>query len=182
MLMYNVSKQKLVEELAVELKKIKELTPPDWARFAKTGQGKQFPPIQKDWWQLRAASILRKIAEKGPVGVSKLRNTYGNKKNRGKSPEKFVRASGNVIRKILQQFEKAGFLKQDTKGTHKGRIITSKAEKFMNSVVKKIEKQHKPIKSSVKKEKIKSSEKVSKKPEPATIKKEEIKSKDDKKE
>jgi len=136
MLAYNIKKQELVEKLSKELKSVKEVKAPDWAKFVKTGVSKEFPPVEQDWWYFRTASILRKVAEKGPIGVSKLRNDYGSKKNRGYKPERFFKASGNIIRKALQQLETAGFIKQDQKGNHKGRVLTPAGEKFLNKTVK----------------------------------------------
>ncbi len=136
MLAYNIKKQELVEKLSKELKSVKEVKAPDWAKFVKTGVSKEFPPVDNDWWYFRTASIFRKVAEKGPIGVSKLRNDYGSKKNRGYKPERFFKASGNIIRKSLQQLETAGFVKQDKKGNHKGRILTPQGEKFLNKTAK----------------------------------------------
>jgi small subunit ribosomal protein S19e len=73
----------LIKRLSEELKKLKELEPPVWARFAKTGPHKERPPEQSDWWYSRAASILRRLYIDGPVGVSRLRTYYGGRQNRG---------------------------------------------------------------------------------------------------
>lgn len=80
--------------------------------------------MQQDWWYIRAASILRTIYRNAPVGVSKLRSKYGGAKNRGAKPERFRKASGAIIRKILQSLEKAGFIAQKKEGIHKGRVLT----------------------------------------------------------
>jgi len=124
MTIYDVPINELILKAAEELKKIKEIMPPSWADFVKTGMHKERPPVQKDWWYIRAASVLNAINKLGPVGVSKLRTKYGGKKNRGYRPEKFFKGSGNILRKILQQLEKAGFAAKADKGIHKGRIIT----------------------------------------------------------
>ena len=111
---------KLIKEVAEALKKKEELTPPEWAMFAKTGVHKEKPPMEKDWWYIRAASVLRTIHLNSPVGVSKLRSKYGGKKNRGVKTEKFKKGSGSVIRKILQQLEKADLIKHVEIGVHGG--------------------------------------------------------------
>jgi ribosomal protein S19E (S16A) len=49
-------------------------------------------------------------------------------------------ASGNILRKILQQLEKAGLAKQAEVSGHKGRIITPKAASLINTAAKKTEK------------------------------------------
>ena len=133
---YDVDPGKLIEKLAEELKKIENIVAPEWAKFAKTGAGKERPPVEKDWWHTRAASVMRKVYLSGPIGVSKLRKKYSAKKNRGHKPERVYVGSGNILRKILQQLEKAELLKYVEKGVHKGRIVTGKGEKLLNQAAK----------------------------------------------
>ncbi|MFA5176485.1 MAG: 30S ribosomal protein S19e [Candidatus Nanoarchaeia archaeon] len=137
MSIYNKDTNKLIEKTAEELKNIPEIKAPIWAPFVKTCAGKQRPPAKKDWWYHRTASLLRKLyIAQGPIGVSKLRKKYGHRKHRGFKPEKAYTGSGNVIRKILQQLDKAGFSKQVEKGVHKGRIITPKGKSFLDKLAK----------------------------------------------
>ncbi len=126
----------LIKATAQELKKVTQVKPPVWAAFAKTGVHRERPPIEKDWWYVRSASILRKILLKGPIGVAKLRAGYGGARNAGMASEHYKRGSGNIVRKILQQLEAAGFAKQTQIGVHKGRVITPKGTSFLNSVAK----------------------------------------------
>lgn len=127
-----VSPGKLISNVAVELEKEAEIKSPSWAPFVKTGRHKERPPVNVNWWQVRSAAVLRSVAKLGPVGVSKLTVKYGGKPNRGHKPGRFHRGSGSVIRKILQQLEKAGLIKQAQKGTYKGRVITKKAAEMLN--------------------------------------------------
>ena len=124
--------QKLVMKAAEELMKMDEIRPPDWSKFAKTGVHKQRPPQQKNWWYIRSASVLRKIYLE-EAGVERLRKIYGGRKNLGHQPEHKRKASGAVLRKILQQLESAGFVKKE-KGA--GRKITPKGQSFLNNVAK----------------------------------------------
>jgi len=133
---YDVDANAFVTATAEEMKQIEQIKAPAWARFVKTGVFKERPPAQDDWWYMRSASILRKIHLKGPIGVSKLRTLYGGKKNNGVAAEHVYRASGNILRKILQQLEAAGLAKQTTINGRKGRIVTPKGESFMNKVAK----------------------------------------------
>ncbi|MBC8495574.1 30S ribosomal protein S19e [archaeon] len=135
-MLYDVPQNELIEKTATELKKLIHM--PSWAPFVKTGTHKQRPPIDPDWWYVRAAAILRKIYLRGPVGVSKLKVQYGGKKNRGVRPEKFCKGSGSVIRKVLQQLEEAKLIKQEAVGKHKGRVITPKGKSVLFSVAKSI--------------------------------------------
>ena len=49
-------------------------------------------------------------------------------------PEEFRKGSGSVMRKALQQLEKAGYVKQVEKGVHKGRIVTPQGKSFLDKV------------------------------------------------
>jgi len=137
--MYDVDSQELINKAAEELKKIPEIKPPEWAPFVKTGMHKERPPVKNDWWYMRTASVLRTVYRLGPVGVSKLRAKYGGKKNRGHKKEHFFKGSGNILRKSLQQLEKAGFVKFAEKGVHKGRIVTPKGKSFLDRIAVQIQ-------------------------------------------
>ncbi len=124
----------LVKKVAEELKKQNLVQPTKWAPFVKTGHHKMRLPEDSDWWYHRSAAILRSIAKLGPVGTEKLRTKYGGRKQRGHQPEKVFKASGSIIRKILQQLEKAELIKQVQKGTHKGRILTAKGVSLLDKI------------------------------------------------
>jgi small subunit ribosomal protein S19e len=127
----SVEPSALIKKVAVELKKIDLIQPPEWAKFVKTGVFKQRPPIDEDWWYVRAASILRAVFLLGPVGTIKLRTKYGGKQNRGVRPEKFRVGSGNIIRTILQQLEQEGLVMQNKNPKKKGRVITGKGQSLL---------------------------------------------------
>ena len=129
----DIGPEKANQLLASELKKIDKITPPSWASFVKTGHHKERPPENPDWWFIRAASILKNIYNHGPVGVSKMRSRYGGKKDRGRKPERFTKASGNIIRKIVQQLESAELVKHSIT-QHKGRIIASKGQSLLDKI------------------------------------------------
>ena len=135
----SVEPNQLIEIMAKELKGIPEIKPPAWSVFVKTGAFKERPPARKDWWHVRAAAVLRTVARLGPVGTSKLRTRFGGKHSRGHKSERFAPGSGSIIRKILQQLEKAGLIKQAAKGVHKGRIITKKAATMIETAAQKVE-------------------------------------------
>ena len=124
-----------MNELVKEISKIKEVQAPDWAKFVKTGAHKQRPPTNKDWWEMRTASILKKVNKYGPVGVNKLAKAYGGRKNRGVRPDKKVNASRNIIRKCMQQLEKAGLIKQISEPTS-GKVLTKKGKELINKTIK----------------------------------------------
>jgi small subunit ribosomal protein S19e len=134
----NASTSKLIPVIAEELKKMPEIRAPEWAPFVKTGAHKERPPAQKDWWHIRAASVLLSVGKLGPVGVSKLRTKYGGRKNNGYDPEHFVRGSGNIARKMLQELEAAGLIEKGQRGIHKGRIISRKGVALVQAAEKSI--------------------------------------------
>jgi small subunit ribosomal protein S19e len=131
-----VEPAKLVERLKEELKKMEEIKPPEWSRFVKSGVHKQRPPEQPDFWYLRAASILRRIYVDGPVGVERLRSYYGGARKRGYFPRHFRKGSGAIIRKILQQLEKAGLVEK----TAKGRKIKPAGQRLLDRIAREMRK------------------------------------------
>ncbi len=110
---YDIPISLFIEELKEELKTIKELQPPEWSQYVKTGIHKDRPPEQEDWWYYRAASILYQLYRRGIVGVNRLRNYYGGRKDRGHRPEKKVKGGAKIVRTILQQLEKAGLVEKN---------------------------------------------------------------------
>ncbi len=134
-----VDAQELIEKTAAELRKMEEIKPPEWSQFVKTGVHNERPPTQENWWWLRAAAVLRKVYIER-IGVSRLRTAYGGRKSRGHKPEHKYRASGAVIRKVLQQLEAAGLVKKEETKGKKGRVITPKGQSFLNKIAKGIRK------------------------------------------
>lgn len=136
-----VNPSELNKKVAAELKDQKLVQPTAWAKFVKTGHSKERLPDHQEWWYVRAAAVLRSIAKLGPVGTEKLRTKYGGKKNRGHKPEHVYKAAGSHIRKILQQLEKSGLVKQTEKGVHKGRVLTPKGTSFLDKIAVQLSKQ-----------------------------------------
>lgn len=132
---FDVNPLQLNREIARELKERKLVTPPDWVPFAKTGSHRERPPASEDWWYHRAAAVLRVVAIKEPVGTSKLSIRFGGRMNRGMKPDKFRKASTNVLRKCLQQLENSGLLKQEDRAGHKGRVLSPNGKKFLKGAL-----------------------------------------------
>jgi len=129
---YDVDPTELIKKAAEKLKENENIKPPVWADFVKTGRHKERPPAEKGWWYIRAAAVLRSVYKLGPIGVSKLRSKYGGVERRGMQPEHFFKGSGSIIRKVLQQLEKAGYIQKVEKGVKKGRIITPKGKSLLD--------------------------------------------------
>lgn len=130
----DVPADKLIGKLKEELKKVKEIEPPAWINYSKSGSHRQRPPEQKDFWYVRSASVLRRMYLEKQVGVNRLRSFYGGRVKRGVKPSHFRRSGGNILRKILQQLEKAGLVEK----AKSGRKITAKGIKLLNSVSKEV--------------------------------------------
>jgi small subunit ribosomal protein S19e len=126
---YDVPADHIIRRVAEELKKRKEIVPPAWAAFAKTGVHKEMPPEDPDWWFTRAAAVLRRVYVDGPLGVERMRSFYGGKKNRGSRPNAFRKGSGSILRKSLQQLEAAGLIIHDKTG----RRVSPEGMKFMDN-------------------------------------------------
>lgn len=137
-----VNPQKLISKAADELKKQKLVQPTTWAPFVKTSHAKERLPDNPDWWYYRSAALLRSIAKLGPIGTEKLRTKFGARKNRGHKPEHAYKASGSSTRKILQQLEKSGLIKQTQKQSHKGRVLTPKGQSFLTKIAVHISKEN----------------------------------------
>ncbi len=125
--------EKFVPALAVKLKELPEFVIPDWAQFVKSGVSRERPPADDDFWYIRAASILRQMYIRGVVGVGRLRTRYGSRKDRGVKPDKFRKASGKIIRVILQQAEAAGLVEKISRLQY-GRRLTMKGREFLDSI------------------------------------------------
>ena len=106
---------------------------PELALFVKSCVSRERPPIESNFWHIRAASILRRLYIKGVLGVGKLRTRYGSRKDRGGKPDKFFKAGGKIIRIILQQAESAGLVEKVNKMQH-GRRLTLKGRDLLDSI------------------------------------------------
>ena len=129
--MYDVPADDLIEALADDL--ADRLEEPEWGKFAKTGVDKELPPEQEDFWATRAASLLRKVADRGPVGVERLSTEYGGAKggsNRYQvAPDKRADGSKNLIRTILQQLEEEDLV-ETAEG--EGRRVTADGQSLLD--------------------------------------------------
>lgn len=137
----DVEPTELIVKIKDKLKEMPEMKMPEWAIFVKTGVSKERTPTNPDWWYLREASILRKVIIHGPIGTEKLRTKFGSRKRRGYRSEHFEKASGKIVRTMLQQLEKADLIIEGEKGVHKGRIATPKGISFVDKIAVQIKKE-----------------------------------------
>ncbi len=129
---YDVDPQQINRRVATALKdRIKK---PEFVNYVKSGPSKERAPSDPDFWFVRSASILRQIYMNGPVGTSRLRTRYGTRKSHGSSRKHHVGAGGSIIRKSLQELEKAGFVEK----TPKGRVVTPSGMSFLDKMSKEL--------------------------------------------
>ena len=131
--LYDVPAEELIEELSVRL--ADRLETPDWVEFTKTGHDRELPPQQEDFWEVRAASLLRKVAMNGPIGVERLATEYGGTKGGSNryavAPASHVSGSKKIIREALIQLEDEDLV---TTGQGEGRRTTADGEAFLDEV------------------------------------------------
>ena len=133
MTVYEVDARKLIDATAEELKKVDTMKAPEWSQFVKTGVCKERPPMEEDWWYVRAAAMMRTLSIKGPMGTGRFRKKYSAKRNRGVRPSRVHLASGAVTRRILQALEKSEFIKVAPEAsTKKGKIIAPKGQSILD--------------------------------------------------
>ena len=129
---FDVDRAKLIDRVKEKLKEVIEK--PQWVDYVKSSSANERLPEQKDFYYIRAASILWQLYKNGEMGVSRLRRHYGKRKNRGVKPEKHVKAGGKIIRSILQQLDKAGL----TEKTAKGRKLSGKGRSLLDNAAKEV--------------------------------------------
>ena len=146
---YDVPAGLLLPEVASTLSSDHSIELPEWAVSVKTGIHRENPPVSPEWWQTRAAAILRKVAMNGPIGVNHLAQSYGGKVDRGAQPNRAKSGSRKIVRSILQQLEDAGLVEkvlhriiEDAEGEkmdlYKGRKVTGAGHKILDSAARSV--------------------------------------------
>jgi len=127
---YDVPSKELIDAVAKKLQNEETINTPEANLYSRTGINKENPPANKDWWYTRCASILRKIYVSDTIGIERLRAEYGGKRDKGSKPYRAARGSGSIVRRAVQQLEKAGYVAR-IKG--KGRVLTQKGRSFLDN-------------------------------------------------
>ncbi|MFB6296949.1 MAG: 30S ribosomal protein S19e [Salinirussus sp.] len=131
--LYDAPAEALIEAVADRLAEEDPIEEPDWAAYTKSGAGRELPPEQEDFWVRRAASLLRKVAVDGPVGVGSLRTEYGaavqGSTRYRTRPRTGSDASGKIVRTALQQLAEAGYVEV---AEGEGRQVTPEGQGFLD--------------------------------------------------
>jgi small subunit ribosomal protein S19e len=135
--LYDVPAEDLIEAVAEQLES--DLEAPEWLAVTKTGTGRELPPEQEDFWSRRAASLLRRVAIDGPVGVQRLRTVYGDSASGTTRyrvrPSHKRDGSGNIIRTALQQLEDAGYVETSEA---RGRTVTGEGRALLDETASEV--------------------------------------------
>ena len=129
--LFDAPAEDLIDEVADRL--ADRIDAPDWAEFTKTGVSRELPPQQDDFWHVRAASLLRKVAVNQPIGVERLATEYGGTTAGSTryrvAPDRHTAGSRNIIRTALQQLEEEGLV-ETAQG--EGRRVTDDGRAFLD--------------------------------------------------
>ncbi|MFC7073632.1 30S ribosomal protein S19e [Halovenus rubra] len=131
--LYDAPAEDVIEALTETLQAQAAIEEPEWLQFTTTGVDRELPPEQEDFWSRRAASLLRKVAIDGPVGVGSLKAEYGSAKQGTTRyrvrPRNKSDGSGNIVRTILQQLEEAGYVEV---AEGEGRTVTADGHSLLD--------------------------------------------------
>ena len=124
---YDIPSELLIPALAERMAATDGIDTPDWAGFVKTAVSRERPPSQENWWFLRSAALLRKVAREGPIGVTHLSQAYGGSKDNGAMPNTPAGLVEKVPTKTVETEEGEVQL-------YAGRRITSTGQKMLNEI------------------------------------------------
>jgi len=141
--LYDAPPKEVIEAVADRLESESDIEEPDWLLYTKAGVDRELPPEQEDFWTRRCASLLRKVAVDGPVGVGSLRTEYGTAKqgsNRYRvRPRQQTQGSGNIVRTALQQLADVGYVEV---AEGEGRTVTPEGHSFLDEVAQEVVESH----------------------------------------
>lgn len=135
--LYHIDANKLIAALAKKLENDGVVSPPAYMRYVKTSSHVEFGPEDKRFWYKRCASILRQAYIRGNVSVGGLRGHYGGRKRHVVRRAHHKDAGGSIIRKAMQQLEKAGLMKKEARG----RMLSPAGRKLVDAVCKEASKE-----------------------------------------
>jgi small subunit ribosomal protein S19e len=131
---YEVGSQDFNEALKSYLKGSEKLVlPTDWD-IIKTGRGRERAPEDNDWYYMRTAATVRQLAANGAVTAEFLANKYGNRKNRGVRPSKFVPCDLYLCESVLDNLKNMGWIDPSNKSD----MLTDRAKKTVREIIEKV--------------------------------------------
>ena len=108
----DIPSAKFINELATFFKEKNIIKVPKYAALVKCSRANDCEPINQDYIFYKAAAICRKLylSKSKNLGVGSLRSMFSKKQRRGSQPPKTFRAGGKIIRELVIQLKKAGYV------------------------------------------------------------------------
>ena len=137
---------KLINQIASFFKEKNIIKMPKYAPLVKCSRANDCEPIDPDYIYYKAAAICRKlyVTKSRNIGVGSLRSMFSKKERRGSQPPKTFRAGGKIIRELVIQLKKAGYIKNyggKEDETNSGLFLTktgiSELDKIASGLMKK---------------------------------------------
>ncbi len=131
---FDVNPNKLIHAVAQELEKNKSITPPEFTKYVKSGSHVELAPVQKNFWYIRCASILRQAYVRNKVTLGGLRTHYGGAQKNVVHTAHHRDAGGAIIRNAFKQLETSGYLLKEKDG----RVLSPQGRKFLDGISAKL--------------------------------------------
>ncbi len=124
----------LVNELTLQFQEMGNIEVPEWTLYTKSGVHREKGWTQNDWYYRRLASTLRKVYVRGNIGIQRLSEEYGGRKDGGSKPYHPAAGSRSIVRHMFNKLEELQLIKK----TEKGRSVTPKGQAMLDKAAKKI--------------------------------------------
>lgn len=99
-------------------------------------------PLDDDWLFHKAAAIARRIyvSQKTTIGIGSLKTFLGKKKRKGVRPPKFSKSGGKVIREVVSQLKKNGYVENyaNTEGHTFGLVLTKQGRAELDKIATRV--------------------------------------------
>ncbi|KAL0229959.1 hypothetical protein PCE1_003523 [Barthelona sp. PCE] len=125
-----VTADQFIQACGLHLKNANILELPTEITYIKSAPGRELGPQDPDWFFKRAAAILRRVYIQPGIGLGGFAKYFGAKARNGHARNHGALAARGVIRRIIQNFEKAGLIEQSTKG----RVLSSEGRRVCDTV------------------------------------------------
>ena len=140
----DVPANKLINQVASFFKEKNIIKVPAYAPLVKTSRSNDCEPINPDYIFYKAAAICRKLylTKSKNLGVGSLRSMFSKKERRGSQPPKTFRAGGKIIRELVIQLKKAGYVsnygKDEEESTNYGLFLTKKGISELDKIASRL--------------------------------------------
>ena len=130
--------QAMVNKAANFFKEKNIIKKPKYADLVKTSKSNDCEPIDPDYVYYKAAAICRKlyVTKSKNIGIGSLRSMFSKKQRRGCQPPKTFKSGGKLIRELVIQLKKAGYIKNygEKDETDSGLYLTREGRSEMDKI------------------------------------------------